>query len=261
MTLSEIVEVARRILDEAGVAALTMDRLAREAGISRTSTYRLVGSREALLERLAAAGVDIGERADVRDRVLAAARELFSRQGLESATIEAIAETAEVGPATIYRHFGDKAGLLRAFIASVSPRKRVWATAHEPSGELAADLEQVARAALEHMVANQDLTRLMLLEQLRGSTVLGELSRSPDRTIHAIARLLAHYADRGDIVAHDPLRLARAFQGLVFSFGLLPMIWATPGDCAPEADAAWLVRLFLDGVPRGSSPAAQRGCP
>ncbi|PCC74914.1 transcriptional regulator, TetR family [Nannocystis exedens] len=254
VTLPELLEVARRLLDEAGPEALTMDRLAEAAGISRSSAYRLVGSREALVQQLAAAGVDAPMRGDAREKVLAAARDVFSRQGLEGATIEAIAEAAGVGTATVYRQFGDKKGLLRAFAESMNIRQVVWGTAREPSGDLAVDLERLAVAALTQMRDDAALMRIIFVERLRGSSVLGELADAPDRSIHGLAALLRRYVERGELVDDDPYRLARAFQGLLFGFGLLGSLWGLPGDGDgdPERDARTVVAFFLRGVKRGA---------
>jgi AcrR family transcriptional regulator len=225
-----------------------MDRLAEAAGISRSSAYRLAGSREALVQQLAAEGVDVDPRGDVRERVLAAARDVFARQGLDAATIDAIAEAAGVGTATVYRQFGDKKGLLQAFVQSLSVRRIIWDAAREPSGDLAVDLERLAVAALEHMQRDEALMRLVFLERLRGSTILGELAGAPDRTIHGLTALLRHYAARGELVDEDPARLARAFQGLLISYGLLGRIWGLPGDGDPERDARLCVAIFLHGA-------------
>ncbi|HRI09944.1 MAG TPA: TetR/AcrR family transcriptional regulator [Nannocystaceae bacterium] len=248
----ELLDIARRLVDEGGPEALTMERLAEAAGISRSSAYRQVGSREAPIERLAAAGVDVGERGQVRPRVLKAAAEVFSRQGFDAATIEAIAEAAGVGTATVYRHFGDKKGLVAAFLQEQSPRRAVWSAAREPSGDLAADLERLARAALEEMARNGPLMRLMLLEQLRGSDLLSELATSPDRTIHALAAIFRAHVARGALVDEDPYRLARAFQSLVLGFGLLGPLWQLPGAGDPASDARLLTELFLHGATRGA---------
>ena len=252
MNLSELLAIARRLLAEGGPDALTMDRLAEAAGISRSSAYRLVGSREALLEHLAAAGVDVGERGDVRERVLKAAGEVFARQGLDGATVEAIAETAGVGSATVYRHFGDKKGLVAAFMQELGPRKLVWAAAREPSGDLAVDLERLARAVLESMAAHGPLMRLMVLERLRGNSMLGELATAPDRSVHGLATLLRHHIARGELIDEDPYRLARAFQGMVLSFGMFGALWALPGAGDPERDAKLVVDISLRGVKRGA---------
>jgi AcrR family transcriptional regulator len=59
------------------------------------------------------------ERADAarnRVKVLAAAEELFARHGPECVSMEAIATAAGVGKGTLFRRFGDRAGLARALL-------------------------------------------------------------------------------------------------------------------------------------------------
>ena len=51
-----------------------------------------------------------------RDRILTAARELFSENGLD-VTMREVARRAEVGPATVYRRFPTKAELVEAAFA------------------------------------------------------------------------------------------------------------------------------------------------
>lgn len=252
MNREDLLTIARHLVETGGLEALTMDRLAEAAGISRSSAYRLIGSREALVDELAAAGAPVGVRGDLRARVLAAAREVFSRQGFDAATIEAIAEAAEVGTATVYRHFGDKKGLVDAALADLAPRRAVWAAAREPSGDLAADLQRVAQTVLQTVADNPTFFRIMVLERIRGSSLLGELAASPERTIHALVALLRHYIARGEVADDDPYRLAQAFQGLLLGFGMLPAIWDTPREPDPERDAKLVVGIFLRGVARGA---------
>ncbi|MFI0452486.1 TetR/AcrR family transcriptional regulator [Actinomadura sp. 6N118] len=59
------------------------------------------------------------ERADAarnRAKVLAAAAELFAAHGVESVSMDAIAAAAGVGKGTLFRRFGDKAGLAAALL-------------------------------------------------------------------------------------------------------------------------------------------------
>ncbi|WP_172892182.1 TetR/AcrR family transcriptional regulator [Jatrophihabitans sp. GAS493] len=53
---------------------------------------------------------------DNRDRILAAARELFSAEGID-VTMRAVARRAEVGPATLYRRFPTKQSLVEEALA------------------------------------------------------------------------------------------------------------------------------------------------
>ena len=60
-----------------------------------------------------------GERkAETRERLLAAAAELFAERGVEGSSVDAIAERADRTSGAIYDHFGGKSGLLFALLES-----------------------------------------------------------------------------------------------------------------------------------------------
>jgi AcrR family transcriptional regulator len=52
------------------------------------------------------------ERSETRDKILAAARELFAREGYEAVSMRKIAEAIEYSPTAIYVHFKDKRALM-----------------------------------------------------------------------------------------------------------------------------------------------------
>jgi AcrR family transcriptional regulator len=53
---------------------------------------------------------------DTRERILASARELFARNGIDKTSIRAIASDAEVDPALVHHYFGTKTQLFAAAI-------------------------------------------------------------------------------------------------------------------------------------------------
>src|ERR687889_1531071 len=55
-------------------------------------------------------------RADTRQRLLAAAAELFAERGVEGSSVDAIAERADRTSGAVYDHFGGKPGLLFALL-------------------------------------------------------------------------------------------------------------------------------------------------
>ncbi|MFN7147635.1 MAG: TetR/AcrR family transcriptional regulator [Myxococcota bacterium] len=241
-TLSTVLAAAER-LRALGPDALTMDALAREAGVSRATLYRLVGSREQLLARLGAA-----EPADTRQRILDAAGALFGRVGLEAATIESVAREAGVGPATVYRQFGGKDGLVTAFATESAQRRRLLAAAEGPSDDVRADVSRVTRAIADTFVLEGDLMRVVLGEACRGGESLAALRQRPVRTTHAIAALLGHHMDAGRLRRADPTDAARSLFGMVFAHVFLnPLL---EGSDPPDADTvvAAVVPLFLDGL-------------
>jgi AcrR family transcriptional regulator len=74
------------------------------------TTTRLVASSAARPE-----GVG---RPSARDRLLAAANELFYAEGVQSVGIDRIVERAGVAKASLYNLFGSKEGLVRAYLES-----------------------------------------------------------------------------------------------------------------------------------------------
>jgi AcrR family transcriptional regulator len=62
-------------------------------------------------------------RGDARERLLAAAYELFSREGIQAVGIDAIIERSGVARQTMYRHFSSKEQLVLAFLER---REELW---------------------------------------------------------------------------------------------------------------------------------------
>jgi AcrR family transcriptional regulator len=61
--------------------------------------------------------------ADARERLLAAAYELFSQQGVRATGVDAIIDRSGVARQTIYRHFASKQDLVLAFLER---REALW---------------------------------------------------------------------------------------------------------------------------------------
>jgi AcrR family transcriptional regulator len=92
-----------------------------------------------------------------RERILAAARDLFYRHGIRAIGVDAIAEAAGTNKMTLYRHFPSKdelvAECLRQFAAEAEARWDRLEAAHP--GDPRAQLRAWVKAAGEH-IANKD---------------------------------------------------------------------------------------------------------
>jgi AcrR family transcriptional regulator len=72
------------------------------------------------MQELQQLGVEPRERADAarnREKVLCAAAKLFAEHGVESVSMDDVAAEAGVGKGTLFRRFGDRAGLARAVLS------------------------------------------------------------------------------------------------------------------------------------------------
>jgi AcrR family transcriptional regulator len=76
--------------------------------LSRTDARRLTMGTAERRER---------EKGELRQKILAAARELFATHGVEAVTMRSIAERVEYTPTTLYGYFEDKEALLHALVS------------------------------------------------------------------------------------------------------------------------------------------------
>jgi AcrR family transcriptional regulator len=85
--------------------------------------------------------------AETRDRILAAAREIFGDHGYNGATLEDVAERAAVSRKTVHERFGTKGALLRAIVDEVVERQAIETWVREVLAE--PDLDAAVRRYVE----------------------------------------------------------------------------------------------------------------
>jgi len=120
---SAIVQAAMAEAEATGtpVAELSLDRIARRAGLSRSTVYRRVRTRRALDDAVREAGGDPGSRIGVRERAIAAATELIVADGVAALTVEAVTRRVGCAATSVYAAFGDREGLLAAVFDRHAP--------------------------------------------------------------------------------------------------------------------------------------------
>lgn len=93
---------------------------------------------------------EIAEKVPPRERILAAATELFYRHGIRAVGVDAIAEAAETNKMTLYRHFASKDELVAEYLRSLFCEKDLmWQKIQadnpdDPQGQLMGWLQLVA---------------------------------------------------------------------------------------------------------------------
>ena len=84
-----------------------------------------------------------------RERILAAARELFYRDGIRAVSVDTVAAAAQTNKMTLYRHFASKDALVSIYLRQLAAEgDSVWETLrqeypHDPQARLLALLRKV----------------------------------------------------------------------------------------------------------------------
>jgi TetR/AcrR family transcriptional regulator, mexJK operon transcriptional repressor len=172
-------------------------------------------------------GKPVRERsAQKRAAILAAARELFVRDGVERTSMDAVAAQANVSKRTVYDYYGDKEGLLLGVIVdggeSLIASLRKALDRHLSDAQDIRDTETLERAlaafAVEvgvTIIGSADYATVFTLAAEQRSR-LPRLQDHPlaDAPEEAVAERLAHFTSLGLLDAPNPRLAADHFNAL-----------------------------------------------
>jgi AcrR family transcriptional regulator len=160
-------------------------------------------------------------RADTRERLLAAAAQLFADHGFDAVSVDAVAEAAGRTSGAVYDHFGSKQGLL---LALLDRWEQALVTVMAAEFELAAGITDRLRAVVTNLItdASEETRRLLLLERelelraARDPEVATVLHRRAAEAHARMARGFAAWVADGIIhPAASPDALATVLRALV----------------------------------------------
>lgn len=186
-----------------------------------------------------------------KERIIAAAYELFSRQGTRAVGVDAIIERSGVAKMTLYRHFRSKQDLVLAFLER---REQLWtmdwlarevrARTTDPKGRLLAVFD-----VFHDWFQSPDFEGCpfinVLLEYEHGSKIHEAAS-------HHLAQIRALL---GDLAADAGIADAKSFVAVWHMLMKGSIIAAYGGNRAAAAEARRAAELVL----RGWSPASSAG--
>ncbi|KAM3115854.1 TetR family transcriptional regulator [Phormidesmis sp. 146-33] len=193
-------------------------------------------------------------RSPTRQRLINAALELFAAQGVTETTTKQIAELADVNEVTLFRHFGNKHGLLLAVIEEAA----VFTNLGQDLIQRADQTSSIYQALKDYATAClQALERIP--EVVR--SVVGESGQYPSENREALGRgftqanryVAAYFQtviDRGQLHSHLPAeKLASLLNDMLLGYAVIEFtsefhdLWQDRDDFLEN-----LVTLFLHGA-------------
>ncbi|MEH1833092.1 MAG: TetR family transcriptional regulator [Nostoc sp.] len=195
-----------------------------------------------------------------RQRLIQAALELFSAQGVSATTTRQIAEKAEVNEVTLFRNFGNKHGLLLAVLEESAAFKDLGESLVRratPPGNVYQALKDYASDSLHALERVPEFVR----------SVVGEADQFPAENRRAlgrgvteanryVAQYLATVIQQGHLKTYLPAeKLASLLNGMILGYAVIEFtsefheLWEDRDDFLEN-----LVELFLHGA---MSPSAE----
>jgi len=188
-------------------------------------------------------------------QIVRAARQLFAQHGYDGTSIRAITEQAGVNLAAVTYHFGSKAGLYAAVVASVAGPlyERVTALATAP-GAPEERLAGILEAYFEHFADHPDMPKLVIQQLFTNRPLPPALREAMAGILTAIAGVIAAGQASGRLRPGPPLlhALSTLAQPIYFNIIRGPMTEAGVMDLGDpdtrERIVAHVTRFALAGL-------------
>ncbi|KKB12594.1 TetR family transcriptional regulator [Devosia geojensis] len=202
-----------------------------------------------------AEGAGDGRSARKRQAILAAATDVFLRDGYLGTSMDEIAALSGVSKQTVYKHFSSKEALFIEIVTSMTNETGDAVHNEMPDiagGDLARYLESYAYLQLSIVLTPRvmQLRRLVIGEVARFPELAQVLyERGPQRALGILSSMFERLAERGQLEIGDPRIAAEHFNWLVMSGPLNRAMLlgdeAIPKPAELRRYAAEGVRVFL----------------
>jgi AcrR family transcriptional regulator len=197
------------------------------------------------------------KKLETRERIRAAAAELFTRHGYGAATMRQIAARAHVGLGTLFNYAADKRDLVfLIFNEELNAVTDVALAAPRPGQPLAAQLAAVFAVHYRWLAAKPELARILLQELTfyssgkQAATFHGIRAR----LIGGVEALVRAAKEKGEIASRE--RDALIARHVFFTYSASLRWWIAGPDPDPEAGIRELKRLLslqVEGL-KGRAP-------
>lgn len=192
--------------------------------------------------------------------ILAAARGVVERRGLEALTMEEIATAAGVAKGTVYLYFQSKDELIQALITQVGENMLADIEAIvQGTGTPPEKVQRVASLLLDYLMRERALFPAYardLLRQGRGAPMgyWRRIQEMEERFVNLVTRLFAEGIASGLFIQANPRLLTFMLRGLVRAVGYFQL--GEGQDTAVKEALPVLLTLLSSGLtPAADSPA------
>lgn len=196
------------------------------------------------------------KRLDKRERIRAAALELFAQNGFEATTTKAIAERAGIATGTLFLYADDKTDLLFLVMHDRLQRVTDERLGSLPKGPLQAQLLYVFRGLFEMYAEFPDVAAAFVraFPGARGKNAQA-LNALTFAFLHRIASLLRDAQDKGEVGKHvEPLLAAQNIFMLYFGALLAWINRMATLEAALDPMLASSLRLQFEGLGPRETP-------
>ncbi len=190
------------------------------------------------------------------ERLLDIATKMFMEQGFEATSIDALAEAASIGKATLYARYADKAALfadvLRRRILDVYGPMEAEFAAATAGDDFETTLRKVADRLIDQALANSSVTlgRILSTQGPRFPELARlAMTEGYGRQLHVVESVLARFAGDPRYLLDDLSVAADLFVALVMGRAARVKIYGLPVDAAEMRQRTGAaVALFVRGV-------------
>lgn len=190
------------------------------------------------------------------ERLLDIATKMFLEQGFEATSIDALAEAAAIGKATLYARYADKTALFadvlrRRILEVYGPMEAEFAVA-TAGDDLATTLRKVAERLIDQAIANSSVTlgRILAAQGPRFPELARlAMTKGYGRQLQVVESVLARFAGDPRYLLDDVPVAADLFVALVMGRAARVKIYGLPVDVAEmRRRTGAAVALFVRGV-------------
>ncbi|MBN1147543.1 MAG: TetR family transcriptional regulator [Anaerolineales bacterium] len=209
-----------------GYKGATIAQIASTAGVNPAVIYRHFDSKRALFESLERPELDFPNPAytERRQEIARAALAVFSQQGFTAATMEQVAESANLSKGGLYAYFDSKEALFEAALDAPRAFVLVDGAFQEALQQHNADAETCMRHIAQGYLAmfdnpnTIDLMRIVVSEGVRDEAIA---SLFLDSVVRRGSQRVSAYLERLGYGSRKRLeRKVQAFFGMLFSWAL-----------------------------------------